>query len=182
MLTQGNSAPFPSISKEEDTQRSRRTSEKNSVKTTAGNPASMSAGKKLRIPPPAFNKEHFHARELQSMVLTPRPSLALPPFKYPEIRKPQFIFPLPKKSFIYLSVACESAITPGNPVNVGVSLSCCAHDSIFVSSIHLTIEAGGSVVLDVRPDSETKSGKHIEMDIQNITIRRRCLERLVYRK
>jgi len=137
------------------------------VKSPAGDPATTSAGRKLRTPPPEFHEEHFHARELQSMVLTPRPSLALPPFKYPMLAKPQFKFPLPKSSFIHLSVAYESAITPGNLVNVGVGLSSHAHDSIFVSSIHLTIEAGGSVVLDVRPVFETKSGKHIEMDVQN---------------
>ena len=105
-----------------------------------------------------FHEEHFRARELESMVLTPRPSLALPPFRYLMITKPQFKFPLPKSNFVYLSVACESAIIPGSLVNVGVRLSSHPHDSIFVSSIHLTIEAGGSVVLDVRPVFETKSG------------------------
>jgi hypothetical protein len=170
MHMQGDSVPIPSIPKGEDTQRTRQTSwwtsERNLVKTPAGNPAMTSSGRKLRIPPPEFHEEHFIARELQRMVLTPRPSLALPPFKYPKIKKPQFKFPLPKRTgFIHLSVACKSAVTPGNPVKVGVSLSSHAHDSIFVSSIHLTIEAGGSLVLKVRPVSGTKSGKH-EMDIQ----------------
>jgi len=168
---QGDSVPIPSISKDEDTQRTRQTSwwttERNLVKTPSGNPAMTSSGRKLRIPPPEFHEEHFLARELQRMVLTPRPSLALPPFKYPEIKKPQFKFPLPQNSFILLSVTCKSA-TPGKPVKVGVSLSSHAHDSIFVSSIHLTIKPRGSVVLDVRPRSEIIPGKHIEMDIQTI--------------
>jgi len=174
MLMQGDSAPFPSISKDEDRWRTRwtswwtrrwttwRTSERNSVET----PATTSSGRKLRTPR-EFHQEGFHAMKQQSMLLTPRPNLALPPFKYPMIRKPQFSFQLPKSSFLHISVACESTITPGNPVNVGVSLSSHTHDSIFVSSIHLTIEARGSVVLDVRPVFETKSGKHIEMDVQN---------------
>jgi hypothetical protein len=169
MHMQGDSVPIPSISKDEDTQRTRQTSwwttERNLVKTPSGNPAMTSSGRKLRIPPPEFHEEHFLARELQRMVLTPRPSLALPPFKYPEIKKPQFKFPLPQDSFILLSVACKSA-TPGKPVKVGVSLSSHAHDSIFVSSIHLTIKPRGSVVLEVRPIDGTKSGGH-EMDIQS---------------
>jgi len=175
MLKQGDSAPQASISNDEDTQRTGRTSWwtrrwtswRNSAKTSESNSVTTSSGRKLRTPPPAFDKERSHAKELKGMTLTLMPSLALPPFKYPMIDKPQFKFPLPKSSFIHLSVACGSLITPGNPVSVGVNLSSHAHDSIFVSSIHLTIEAGGSVVLDVRPVFETKSGKHIEMDVQN---------------
>ena len=178
MLKQGDSAPQASISNDEDTQRTGRTSLwtgrwtswSDSAKTSESNSESRSvttsSGRKLRTPPPEFDKERSHANELKGMVLTRRPSLALPPFKYPMIDRPQFKFPLPKSSFIHLSVACGS-VTPGNPVSVGVNLSSHAHDSIFVSSIHLTIEAGGSVVLDVRPVFETKSRKHIEMDVQN---------------
>ena len=116
--------------------------------------------------PPGFSEEVSHASQLKKR-LTSKPDLALPPFRYPSIRKPYFKFPLPKSSFIYLSVQSESASPPGAPVDIGVSLSSHAHDSIFVSSIHLTIEAEGSVVLDVRPVSGTKYGKHIELDIQN---------------
>jgi hypothetical protein len=169
MHMQGDSVPIPSISKDEDTQRTRQTSwwtiERNLAKTPSGTPAMTSSGRKFRIPPPEFHEEHFIARKLQRMVLTPRPTLALPPFEYPKIKKPEFKFPLPKSSSIHLSVTCKSA-TPGKPVKVGVSLSSDAHDSIFVSSIHLTIKAGGSVVLKVRPVYGTKSGAH-EMDIQS---------------
>jgi len=117
------------------------------------------------------NEEVSHASNVikQSGVLTPRPGLALPPFTYPMIRKPEFKFPLPKSSFIHLSITCKSTNTPGSQVNIGVSLSSHAHDSIFVSSIHLTIHARGSTVLGVYPVSETKFGKHIKVDVQNTT-------------
>jgi hypothetical protein len=121
--------------------------------------------------PPKFFEEVSRAEELmkQNELVNPTPGLALPPYRYPMFTKPEYKFPLPKSSFLHLSVACKSPSTPGNPVNVGISLCFHAHDSIFVSSIHLTIEARGSAVLDVRPVFETKAGKHIELDVQNNT-------------